>query len=63
VFLNVRRGKVPASAQTAPSLESALRIALLTFALLAIIGVTLGHAARVSQPRVQDHGGMIRLKL
>jgi len=40
-----------------------LRIALLTFVVLAIIGVTLGHATRDPAPRVEDHAGMIRIKL
>lgn len=43
--------------------ESALRIALLTFALLALIGVTIGHAARDKAPRVLDQAGTIRIKL
>jgi hypothetical protein len=63
VFLNVRLGKVPAAAHKVPLSEPSLRIALLTFALLAIIGVTIGHAVRVSAPRVQDHVGVIRLKI
>jgi hypothetical protein len=41
-----------------------LRIALLTFALLACIGLAIGHAARDSaQPRIDDHAGTVRLKL
>jgi hypothetical protein len=63
VFVNVGGGKVLAAVHKVPLSEPSLRIALLTFALLAIIGVTIGHAARDSAPRVQDHVGVIRLKL
>jgi hypothetical protein len=40
-----------------------LRIALLTFVVLAAIGVTLGHASRDPAPRVDDRAGMVRIKL
>jgi hypothetical protein len=41
-----------------------LRIALLTFVLLAGLGVAIGHAARdAAQPRVDDHAGSVRFKL
>ena len=43
--------------------ESVLRIALLTFVLLAAIGVTLGHAARDTAPRIVDQAGVVRIKL
>jgi hypothetical protein len=52
-----------ATAHNTPSLESVLRIALLTFVLLAAIGVTIGHVARDTAPRIDDHAGMIRIKL
>lgn len=41
-----------------------MRIALLTFAFLAGIGVVIGHAWRdTPQPRVDDRGAAIRIKL
>lgn len=41
-----------------------MRIALLTFAFLAGIGVIVGHATLdASQPRVDDSGAMVRVRL
>jgi len=41
-----------------------LRIALLTFVLLAGLGIVIGHATRdAAQPRVDDHAGAVRIKL
>jgi hypothetical protein len=41
-----------------------MRIALLTFAFLAGLGVVIGHASRIDpQPRVDDTGATVRLKL
>jgi hypothetical protein len=41
-----------------------MRIALLTFAFLAGLGVVIGHAWRdAPQPRVDDSGATIRIKL
>jgi hypothetical protein len=55
---------VAEAAHSTPRLETRLRIALLTFVLLAGIGVALGHAARhTAQPRIDDHAGTVRLKL
>jgi hypothetical protein len=56
-------GKLAATAHHAPGLEPSLRIALLAFVFLAVIGATLGHVVRDSTPRVDDHVGMIRIKL
>jgi hypothetical protein len=40
-----------------------VRIALLTFLLLASLGIALGHAAREgAQPRVEDRSGTVRVK-
>lgn len=52
---------VPASRVAATGVL--LRIALLTFVLLAAIGVTIGHATREAAPRVVDQAGVIRIKL
>jgi hypothetical protein len=41
-----------------------VRIALLTFLLLACIGIAIGHATRdAAQPRVEDRAGSVRFKL
>jgi hypothetical protein len=41
-----------------------VRIALLTFLMLACLGIALGHAARdAAQPRVEDRAGLVRIKL
>jgi hypothetical protein len=41
-----------------------VRIALLTFLVLACIGVAVGYAARdAAQPRVEDRAGAVRIKL
>jgi hypothetical protein len=40
-----------------------LRIALLTFVLLAGLGIAIGHAARdAAKPRVDDQSGTVRIK-
>jgi hypothetical protein len=40
-----------------------VRIALLTFLLLACIGIAIGHTAREpAQPRVEDRSGTVRVK-